>query len=143
MDYFNWNEEYGSSAQHNSQPVYEPRKNTFAIASCICGILALMTICTGVFPIPLGALSILFAVLSHRKGRALDNAAIAGITLSAIGLLFAVFIVGYVLKMLPSMLENDAFREQMNYTSQQMYGVDFDTVMEQYYDMGILERTGD
>lgn len=143
MDYFNWNEEYGSSAQHNSQPVYEPRKNTFAIASCILGLLALVTICTGVFPLVFGSLSILFAILSHRKGRNMDNPAIAGIALSSIGLLFAVFILFFTFKMLPSMLENEAFREQMNYTSQQLYGTDFDTIMEQYYDMGLIERTGE
>ncbi len=143
MDYFNWNEEYGSSTQHNSQPVYEPRKNTFAMASCILGLLALVTICTGVFPVVFGALSILFAVLSHRKGRNLDNGAIAGIAMSALGLLFATFILFFTFKMLPTMLENEAFREQMNYTSQQIYGVDFDTIMEQYYDMGLIERTGE
>lgn len=145
MDYFNWNEDCNSSAYYN-QPVQEPPKNTFGMASCICGILALATMCTGILPIPFGSLSILFAVLGHRKGKSLDTPSIAGIALSVVGLLFSAFIIFYAFKILPTMLENEAFREQMNTTSQQIYGIDLDDLLENYYDMGILapqERTGE
>ncbi len=145
MDYFNRNED-SSHSPYYQQPVHKPARNTFAIASCVCGVLALATICTGILPIPLGALSILFACLSHRRKRNLETPAIAGIALSAVGLLFSAVLVLYTFLLLPQLLKDENFRQQLDDTSQQMYGMDFDAIMQPYYDMGILpppERTGE
>ncbi len=145
MDYFNRNED-SSASSYYQQPVQTPPRNSFAIASCVCGILALLTICTGLLPIPLGALSILFACLSHRRKQSFATPAIAGIALSIVGFLFSVVVLFYTFLLMPQMLADEAFREQLNITSQQMYGIDFDTMMQPYYDMGILpppERTGE
>ena len=46
-----------------------PRRNPFTVASLVLGICSLASICTAILPLPLGALGILFAILSYRKGR--------------------------------------------------------------------------
>ena len=35
--------------------------------------------------------------------------------------------------MLPALMRNDVFRRQINAVSQQMYGMDFDAFLEEYY----------
>ena len=113
------------------------RKNTFATASLICGILALLTVTTAILPIPLGALSILFAILSHRKGERFCSSQIAGIVTSAIGLVLSAFIVVSVFAMLPTMLKTPEYRDQLNKMSEQLYGESFDDMMEELYGLDL------
>ena len=81
-----------------------PRRNPFAIVSLVLGIGSLLTICTGFLPLPMGALGILFAVLSYRRGRRLDSMALTGAVTSCVGLLFSLVLYGMVFAMLPSLL---------------------------------------
>ncbi len=86
-----------------------------------------------VLSLPLGALGLLFAVLAYRKGRKTSNICVTGITLSCIGLAAAAALIVYSFVMLPALMRNDVFRRQINAVSQQMYGMDFDAFLEEYY----------
>ncbi len=124
-----WNSNASNSSYYN-QPVHRPYGQIFSIASAVCGLLSLMTCCTIVL---LGALGLLFAVLAYRKGRKTSNICVTGITLSCIGLAAAAALIVYSFVMLPALMRNDVFRRQINAVSQQMYGMDFDAFLEEYY----------
>ncbi len=109
------------------------RRNPFTIASLVLGICSLLTICTAILPLPLGALGILFAVLSYRKGRRMDPMAVAGLATSCLGLAFSVVIYGGVLSMMPAMLRDPEYRDMLNRYSESMYGVSYDDLFERAY----------
>ncbi len=109
------------------------QKNMFAVASLMLGIFSVTSCCTGILSLPVGALGILFAILTYRKGKSLPPLSIVGIVFSAIGILTSVFMIVYTFVALPALMENDAFREQMNAVSEQMYGIEFDELMEEAY----------
>ena len=119
-----------------------PSKNYFPIASLILGILALLSICTALLPLPLGAAGILFAVLSHRKGRQLDTMALTGIVTSIAGMAMSMVLIIMSFMMLPAMLRDEAYREQLNATAESMYGISFDEMMEEGYGIDLDEVFG-
>lgn len=127
-----WNSNSSNSSYYN-QPTHRPYGQTFSIASAVCGLLSLTTSCTVILSLPLGALGILFAVLAHRSKKKMSTSCVTGITLSCVGLLTTVSMIVYSFVMLPSLMENEAFRGQMNAVMQQMYGMDFDEFMEENY----------
>ena len=96
-----WNSNASNSSYYN-QPVHRPYGQIFSIASAVCGLLSLMTCCTIVLSLPLGALGLLFAVLAYRKGRKTSNICVTGITLSCIGLAAAAALIVYSFVMLPA-----------------------------------------
>ncbi len=109
------------------------RKSPFSKASLIMGVLALLTIATGVLPLFFGALGILFAILSRRKGKAMDTSALWGTVTSVIGLSISIVILSLALMILPAQLKDPAYREQLNTFSQSMYGISFDEMLEESY----------
>ena len=127
-----WNSNASNSSYYN-QPTHRPYGQTFSIASAICGLLAMTTSCTIILSLPLGALGILFAVLAHRTKKKMNTTCVTGIALSCVGLVSAVSRIVYSFVMLPSLMENEAFRNQVNAVSQQLYGMDFDVFMEETY----------
>lgn len=119
-----------------------PKKSPFILASLILGILSLITICTGILPLPLGALGILFAILSYRKGRHFDTMALAGLLTSIVGMSVSIVIIIMSFMMLPSMLKSEDYRNQLNSVSEAMYGITFDDMLEGYYGIDIDEIIG-
>lgn len=142
--------------QQNNQPLYTPpKKNTFSVLSLIFGIASLVLLCTGLLPIPLGALGILFAVLS-RRGRKMDSNAKTGTILSAIGLgtglLFTILVYVFTFISLvqgilsnPDILNSDDPDVITDYMMEsiygedykeyfEQYGIDYDSMMDQMYD---------
>ncbi len=113
------------------------QKNPFILASLILGIASLTLLCTGVLPLPLGALGILFAVLSCRKGRRMDPMAVAGITTSLAGIVCSGAILAYTLVNIPALMRDTAYRSQLNAIYEQLYGESFDEFMEQYYGVDV------
>ena len=109
------------------------------MASVTCGILSITTCCTGILPLPLGALGILFAVLVYRKGKKLNSACVMGITTSCLGIAVGLMMTIYSFAMLPALLKNEAFRSQFDTLTQQMYGMDFEEFMEEFYGYTISE----
>jgi len=119
--------------QQNNQPTYTPpKKNTFAVLSCIFGIASLALLITGIVPIPLGALGILFAVLS-RRGRKMESTAKTGVLLSAVGLATGLFfiIMVYALTLVGAVpgMNGENYKEIF-----EQYGIDYDAMMDQMYD---------
>lgn len=126
--------------------------NKFSSTSCIMGITSLVTMCTGIFSIPLGALGVLFAVLS-KKDKKMDSSAKLGCTLSGIGLFsgLALTIFVYVTTFTAmfesidySQISNMTEEEAMDYIMESIYGpeykeyyrslgIDYDQLMEQLY----------
>ena len=106
------------------------RQSGFAIASFVCGILSLVLCCTGILGIPAGALSILFAVLSKRKGESLSGMSIAGVVTSVIGILLGILTTAYSIYML---FYDPTFREQIDIMMQQMYGVSLEEFFSMYF----------
>ncbi len=95
-------------------------RKAFAMASFICGLISLLTICTGLLPIPFGALSILFALLFSRENEKTNPLTICGIALSVLGIVAGVILTAYVFYMLKY---NPEFYEYMNRMSMQLYGM--------------------
>lgn len=116
-----------------------PRRNPFTIASMVLGVCSLLTICTAILPLPLGALGILFAVLSYRKGKHMDTMAITGIATSCAGLLFSLFLFGVMFAMMPAMLRNPEYRDMLNRYSESIYGQSYDELFENAYGIDLDE----
>ncbi len=127
-----WNSNASNSSYYN-QPTHRPYGQAFSVAAAVCGLLSVTTCCTVILSLPLGALGILFAVLAHRKGKRMNSACITGLTLSIIGLASALLIMIYSLVMLPVLMKNESFRNQINTMTEQMYGINFSDLMKQYY----------
>lgn len=133
-----WNSSSANSSYYN-QPTHPPHGQGFTMASVTCGILSITTCCTGILPLPLGALGILFAVLVYRKGKKLNSACVMGITTSCLGIAVGLMMTIYSFAMLPALLKNEAFRSQFDTLTQQMYGMDFEEFMEEFYGYTINE----
>lgn len=133
-----WNSNASNSSYYN-QPTHRPYGQSFSIASGVCGILSLSTCCFIIVSLPLAALGILFAVLAYRKGKKMNNTCVAGVLFSSIGLACAVTLTIYSLAMMPVLLKNEAFRSQFDRMSEQIYGMDFEELLEKYYGYSIGE----
>ena len=82
MDYYqNQNNEMNQNI-----PQIDPKYRGLSIASMVCGICSLVLCCTGLLSIPAGALGILFAMLTRKKGQRMSSMCVAGIWLSCVGL---------------------------------------------------------
>lgn len=127
-----WNSNSSNSSYYN-QPTHKPYGQGFTMASVTCGILSITTCCTGILPLPLGALGILFAVLVYRKGKKLNSACVMGITTSCLGIAVGVMLTIYSFAMLPVFLKSESFRSQFDTLTQQMYGMDFEEFLKEYY----------
>ena len=117
----------------NTQNTYymSDRENPFASASLIMGILAILTIITGILPFFFGGLGILFAMLARRRKKILATSAFIGLATSVIGMFLSFSILCITIVQLPTMLKDPMYREQMNNISQATYGVTFDEMLEQ------------
>lgn len=127
---------WNSSADHSSyynQPTHRPYGQGFIIASVICGALSVTACCTGILSLPLGALGILFALLTYRRGKKVNGTALTGIVLSIMGIITGVSMLIYSFYTLPDMMRDPMFRNQVDAITEQMYGMDFAEFMQEYY----------
>uniref|UniRef100_UPI003AB98B88 DUF4190 domain-containing protein n=1 Tax=Waltera sp. TaxID=2815806 RepID=UPI003AB98B88 len=67
MDYYQNNE------MNQNIPQIDPKYKGLSIASMVCGICSLVLCCTGLLSIPTGALGILFALLTRKRGQRMNN----------------------------------------------------------------------
>ncbi len=116
--------------------------NPFAKASLIMGIISILTMITGVLPLPFGALGILFAVLSHKKKKPLETPAFIGAITSTIGMSLSIVLIAISAAMLPTMLRSPQYREQLNNDVESMYGISFDELLEEGYGIDLDELLG-
>lgn len=117
----------------NNQNTYysADKENPFASASLIMGVLAILTIVTGILPFFFGGLGILFATLARRRKKPLVNSAFIGLVTSVIGMFLSFAILCITIVQLPEMLKDPAYREQLNSTYESMSGITFDEMLEQ------------
>lgn len=128
----NWNSSAADNSYYN-QPTHRPYGQGFMIASMVCGALSVTACCTGLLSLPLGALGILFALLTYRRGKKMSGSTLTGIVLSCMGIFTGVAMIIYSFSMLPTMMKDPAFRNQVDYMTEQMYGMDFAEFIEEYY----------
>lgn len=129
--------DYQNSSYYN-QPTHSPYKGLgFVYASLLFGILALVSSCTGILPFFFGSLSILFAVLGHRRKKRMNGLSLGGIITSVMGILFGTLTLIYVFAVMPAvmpmLMQDEAYVEQMDTITNNLYGMDFSEMMEQYY----------
>lgn len=127
-----WNSSASNSSYYN-QPTHRPYGQGFIIASMICGILSVTACCTGILSLPLGALGIIFALLTYRKGKRMNGSALTGIMLSTMGIVTGISMLIYSFVTLPQMMQDPFFRSQVDSITEQMYGMDFAEFMREYY----------
>lgn len=127
-----WNSSASNSSYYN-QPTHRPYGQGFIIASMICGILSVTACCTGILSLPLGALGIIFALLTYRKGKRMNGSALTGIMLSTMGIVTGISMLIYSFVTLPRMMQDPFFRSQVDSITEQMYGMDFAEFMREYY----------
>lgn len=107
--------------QQKNDSLYQP-PNGFASASLVLGILSLVLCCCCYVSVPLGALGILFAILSKRDSQ-MSGRGRAGLWLSIVGLCLTVL---FTLSIVISFVKNGGFRETMDDYLEYYMGDDYD-----------------
>ena len=116
-----------NQSQYNEPNINKP--SGFAIASLICGIASIVACCTGFFSIIFGALGVLFAILTRRRGQSMSTMSLAGLVLSGFGLALGLFLTVYAFIIV---FTDPNYMEQLDMTFQQMYGMSMDEYMQLY-----------
>ncbi|MCR5755732.1 MAG: DUF4190 domain-containing protein [Acetatifactor sp.] len=116
------------------QPNMEQQINNdkFSIASFVCGLLSLVLCCMVFFSIPLGALGILFAILSRRSNRQMNLLSKVGIWLSVVGILYGVFSFVRIVREIPVLLNDPAYVSMLDSYYEQLTGQTFFEYWENY-----------
>ncbi len=113
---------------------YSNNNNAFSIASFVCGTIALVTLCTAIIPIPVGALGTLFAILTYRKGKSLSTYSKIGLWLSLICMIIGIIYTAYVIIAFVIPLYNDpAFIQELNTYYESIYGISYEELMNLYF----------
>ncbi len=114
-----------------------PKKCAFSSASMFLGIFALLSLATIFLPLPLAALGILFACLASRKGQKRGPACLVGLISSIAALVISLFTLVTSVAMLPTMLKDPNYREQLDIVAKQFYGESFDDMVEELYGIDV------
>lgn len=130
MDYYQNTQ--NNQNQFNQQPAQPKKYSGFAIASMTCGIISLVLCCIGFSKI-FGALAIIFAILNHRKGKAINEMCIAGIITGAIGVLL-----GLVISFFGEiMMKDPAYQQELYDNMERLYGEEFADYASELYEFDI------
>ena len=105
---------------------YSSSKNPFAAASLVLGGIAIVTFSSIVPAIFTGSLSIIFAMLSRKGTNRLHPSAKIGAICSAISLALGISIFVLYLNYMPTFLQNEAYRTELKYMLESVYGTEFD-----------------
>lgn len=113
--------------QHNNnQQIPTNRMNPFSVASMVCGIVSITLCCTGILSIPVGALGILFAILTKRLGQKMPVHSMTGVILSCTGIALGAVILIYTIFMICTDPEyQELYNETLEYYSD-IYGYDLE-----------------
>ncbi len=129
---YNHNGQNYQNPYSRQQPSHSQSRSSFSIASMVCGIISIFLCCIGL-SFPFGALGILFAVLTYRKGWMLDSMSMIGLVTSCMGFLFSILLIVSTLVQLPEMLKDPDFRNSMDILYEEFYGQDFAEFWENNY----------
>ena len=114
------------------QPYQPEPKNRFAIVAMVLGLCSLLSLCTFFLPLPLGALGIVFVILSKRQGKKMSGTAITGLFTSLVGIGVSLVLIVVAITTAFTMLKPEN-RGALNQQFEQIYGMDFDEYMERIY----------
>ena len=118
---------------------YSHKYSGFSIASMVLGILSILTWCTGILPLAVGGLGILFAMLTHRSKGGMPSLSKAGLVLSCVGIAFGILItLMVVINFIIPMYTDPAFYQEMNTLYENVYGISLDELMGVYQKGGSL-----
>jgi len=109
----------------NSYNAAPQQPGGFVMAALICGIASVVLCCGGPLTVPIGALGILFAVLSRRRGQATHPLARSGIILSILGMIMGIAVTVYSFYALYNDPEMEPLREMYEQIWDSYYGTDF------------------
>lgn len=122
MDYNRYNNQNNMTSGQSPE-----RLNPFSVASMACGIASITLCCTGVLPLPLGGLGILFAILTKRMGKAMPSTSITGLILSCVGIFLGILACVYMFYMIMTDPElRDAFEDSYEYYYNEYYDYNFE-----------------
>lgn len=79
--------------------------------------------------LPTGALGILFALLTRKRGQRMNNMYVAGIWLSCVGLALGIFI---TVSSIVTVFTDPSYMNMLDQMYQQMYGVDMEEFWQSY-----------
>ena len=101
----------GQNNTNREIPGHVIKLNYFNVAAAACGLLALFSILTGVFPLFFGSLSIIFAVLSKGSDLCMSRLAKSSVITSAFSMILGSIITAFVVYNVVSNPElvNEAF----------------------------------
>ncbi len=100
---------------------------SFGAAATICGILSLTLACCGL-SIPFAAAGLLFTILAERRVGPRDGLLTVSKVFNIVGLAVGIFVLVYFC----TQLSNPEFMAQLNATSQALYGMDFQEMLNAY-----------
>lgn len=123
-------------APNNSQQPQRPapkKKNAFSIASLVCGIISIVVCCCGFLSLPMGALSILFALLARRKGKSMDGMCITGIVTSVVGMICGIVFLIFTFGSTFETMNDPAYRDEMYDTMEEIYGEEMADYIFEFY----------
>lgn len=122
---------------------YSNSKNSFATASLILGGIAIVTFSSIIPPIVAGSLSIIFAMLSRKGTARLHPLAKVGAICSSISVVLGIALFSFYMTYMPKFLENDAYRAEMKYMLESVYGPEFDAegFLEDFADGNLFDLT--
>lgn len=149
MDNNNYNNPYtqpgGKQYYSNPQPAFKNPGATMATVSLVLGIGSIFTLLTVYFPLILGSLAIVFAVLSTGYGKKMLASAKVGIGTAIGGIVLVITIIGSVLGLIFSLSGDDMiqfgqemdkqFEEQMGISLEEFAGESYEDVMKTYVDL--------
>ncbi len=108
---------------------YYSSKNTFATASIILCAIAIITFSSIMPTLFAGSLSIIFAILSRKGTCRMHPYAKFSIICSAISIILVVAFFIFFLNYMPELLQNEAYRNELEYMLEYMYGNEIDADM--------------
>lgn len=130
--YNQYNDSYNNP--YGNRPVNPSGTNArFGGAAFGCGIASIATLFTGVFSLMLGALGLIFANLSRRRGVGYPARAKAGMVMSIIGMVIGAIITLNSFIYVYTVMGSEEFYNEFNSTYQMIYGEELD--MEEYEQM--------
>lgn len=119
-----------SQTPQNSLP---QKRDALSIASMVCGIISVVMCCCGILSLPFGALGILFALLTRRKGKSMDSMSVAGISTSVIGMICGIAFLIYSLSTSFANMDDPAYREEFYDTMEDIYGEEMADYVFDFY----------
>lgn len=120
---------------------YKPT-NKFAMVSMILGICSLVFLCTIFLPLVIGALGIIFAILSKRRGQKMEGPAVTGVVTSSLGMGVSLIFCIVSLVSASIMLQPEN-RHQLNQMYEDSFGMTYEEYIEELYGEEMLEQMND